>query len=235
MNLAPPSTSEKSKKTRRLSEELLELSQDSKEEDVNLQEVLHRFEGRVYTLFLVLLSLPFCQPVGFPGMSTPFGLVIALLGLRFALRQKPWLPAFALKTRIPSKFLPAVLKLGARALSWLEKLLHPRLTWVFDLAPTQFLCGMVIFICGALLLLPLPVPFSNLLPALTVILIAASVAERDGVMLGAGIVCFLLTLFFFGAIFWGGTEVVQWIETHFRGIFEPKESPPQLPHLLPGL
>jgi hypothetical protein len=221
------------KTPRRLSEELRDLSENSKEGDIDMREVLSRFEGRVYTLFLVLLSLPFCQPIGLPGLSTPFGVVIALLGLRFALRQKPWLPEIILRTPIPSKFLPTVLNLGAKALSWLEKFLHPRLTWVFDLKPTQFISGMMIFICGALLLLPLPIPFSNLLPALTVILVASSISERDGYMLCAGLISFLITILFFAALVWGGAEVIQWLEYHFDGFFEPKETMPDLPALLP--
>lgn len=205
----------------RLSAQLLDLSDSLKSDDLSLDELMARFHGRVYTLLLVLLSLPFCQPIALPGLSIPFGVVIALLGLRFAFRQKPWLPQKLLATRIPSRFLPAVLRGSARFLRGLERFLHPRMTFLFEYRLTQFLAGLTIFICGLLLLLPLPIPFSNLLPAFAVVLVAASVAERDGVTLAMGAVVFLITLAFFFAIFLGGAEAIRWLEGHFGNYFNP--------------
>lgn len=182
-----------------------------------------RLEGRVYTLLLVLLSLPFCQPISLPGLSTPFGVIIALLGIRFAFRQKPWLPRKLLHIRIPARVLPAVMRGAAKLLGWLERFLHPRGVRLFDYRITQLGAGLVIAACGLLLLLPLPIPFSNLLPALTVVFLAASFTERDAVMLALGGVAFTLTLAFFALIFFGGVEFLQWLEGHFDGIFDPAE------------
>lgn len=208
---------------RRLSAELLDISQDLAHKHISLRDLMDRLEGRVYTLLLVLLTLPFCQPVALPGLSTPFGVVIALLGMRFAVRQKPWLPRRLLDTPIPPKFLPSVLRAGGKFLGYLERILHPRGVWIFEYRATQFLSGSIIFICGLLLLLPLPIPFSNLLPALAVILVAVAMSERDGVVLVVGGCVFLMTLGFFVGIFFGGTAVIGWVNEHFRGIFEPKD------------
>lgn len=196
--------------------------------DFTFGEFVDRLQGRVYTMLLVLLPLPFCQPIALPGLSTPFGVIITLLGLRFAFRQKPWLPRSLLRVQIPSKFLPAVLRGSAKLLRWIERFLHPRMTWLFDFPATQALAGCVICSCGLLLLLPLPVPFSNLFPALTVVLLAASVSERDGAMFFAGITCFALTIAFFALIFLGGVEVLEWIKGHFHGFFDPVDETPGL-------
>ena len=180
---------------------------------------MDRLHGRVYTLLLVLLSLPFCQPITLPGLSTPFGVVITLLGLRFAVRKHPWLPKRLLNTCIPNRLLHRMLEGSARILKTLEKLLHPRLPWLFGHPVKQFLSGAAICICGVLLILPLPVPFSNLLPALTVLLIAAAMSERDGAMLLAGGGVFVVTLAFFAAIFLGGAGLAAWLHQHFSGWF----------------
>jgi hypothetical protein len=220
---APPS--------KRLSVELLELAEAYEDLEVSLHDLMEHLAGRVYTLMLVLLSLPFCQPIGIPGLSTPFGAVIALLGLRFALQQKPWLPRLLTGTKIPRKFLPPVLRVGSKILRAMEKVMHPRISWFFVPGLTQFATGAVIFVCGSLLLLPLPIPFSNLLPALTILLLAASYSERDGIMLIAGAACFVLTLVFFGVLLFGSAEALIWLKIHFNGIFDPKEAF----HNLPGL
>lgn len=196
---------------KRLSVELLELSESVRDADLTLGDLMRQLEGRVYTLFLVLLSLPFCQPVMLPGLSSPFGVVIALLGLRFALRKQPWLPKRLLATRLTAKFLPAVMRGGARFLGTMEKLLHPRLIWIFDYYIAHIFAGIAIFVCGVFLLLPLPVPLSNLFPALAVVLTAAAFSERDGYCLIAAAAVFAVTLAFFGTLAWGGVGAVSWI------------------------
>ena len=196
---------------RRLSVELQILSDSAEHSDLTMGDLVDRLEGRVYTLLLVILALPFCQPIMLPGLSTPFGMIIALLGLRFALRQHPWLPQRLLKTHLSGKYLPKILHGSARVLGGIEKLLHPRLLFLFDYRLTQFLAGMAVFFSGLMLLLPLPIPFSNMLPSLTVVLVASSFSERDGATLGAGLILFLISLGFIGAIFFGGSEAITWI------------------------
>jgi hypothetical protein len=196
---------------KRLSVELLELSESVHDADITLGNLMDQLEGRVYTMLLVLLSLPFCQPVLLPGLSTPFGVVIALLGLRFSMRKRAWLPRRLLATKLTAKFLPAVMRGSAKLLRAMEKLLHPRLTWLFEYRLTQFFTGSAIFICGLLLLLPLPIPLSNMIPALTVVLAAAAFSERDGYCLIAAGFLFVLTLLFFAALAWGGAEALHWV------------------------
>ena len=192
----------------RLSEQLRHLADREEHAELTLGGLMDELQGRVYTLLLVILALPMCQPVPLPGLSTPLGVAIALLGLRFALSQRPWMPRRLLATKLSGHFFPAAMRGGARVLGVLEKLLHPRLVGVFDLARMHFLAGAVICFCGLLLLLPLPIPGTNTLPALTVVLTAAAFSERDGYcLIGAGIM-FLLTLAFFGALVWGSAEII---------------------------
>ena len=93
----------------------------------------------------------------------------------------------------------------------LEKLLKPRLFYPEYPAAFQRTSGAIILVCGLLLLLPLPVPFSNAFPALTIILLAAAGLERDGAVFIVGCVQFVLCLAFFGALILGGSEVWQWL------------------------
>lgn len=221
MTLIPDPTIRTSE--RRLSLDLSILAEELGHSEVRLLDVVNRFEGRVYTLLLVLLSLPFCQPIALPGISAPFGLIISLLGLRFALRKKPWIPEFILNLKIKPGFFTLVLKIGSSMLHRIEKLLHPRWDILFRTSLTQILAGIAIFISGFLLLLPIPVvPFTNTLPALAVILIAAAMAERDGLTLILGLITFLLTVAFFILLFWGGVEFTNWLLDWVREYFEIK-------------
>jgi len=193
----------------RLSAQLRQLADRKEHDELTLGGLMDELQGRVYTLLLLVLALPMCQPVPLPGFSTPFGVAIALLGLRFALSQRPWMPKRLLATKLSGNFFPAVMRGGARVLGVFEKLLHPRMTGVFEFGQMRFLAGAVVCFCGLLLLLPLPIPGTNMLPALTVILTAAAFSERDGYCLIAAGVAFLLTLAFFGALVWGGAEIIS--------------------------
>lgn len=198
----------------RLSAQLLQLADSEEHAELTLGGLMDQLQGRIYTLLLVILALPMCQPVPLPGLSTPLGVAIALLGLRFALSQTPWMPQRILATKLTGNFFPAVMRGGARVLGLFEKLLHPRQVRVFERGHMRFLAGAVICVCGLLLLLPLPIPGTNMLPALTVVLTAAAFSERDGYCLIAAGLTFLLTLAFFGALVWGSAEIISHFAPH---------------------
>ena len=98
-----------------------------------------------------------------------------------------------------------ILERRSRVLRWLEVLLRPRLGFLHDQVLFRRVSGAFIMVSGLLLLLPVPVPFTNTLPALTVILLAAGAMERDGVFFLAGCGLFALTASYFGpaGVRWG--------------------------------
>jgi len=200
----------------RLSEEIDGLIKVFAERAVTLQEVLNVLHGRAYTLLLIFLALPFCTPIPLPGVSTPFGLVITIIGFRLALRQKPWLPQRLLDTQVPPRFFARLLGAARRLIRGLEFFLRPRWCFLLDAKLPHHAYGAIICVCGILLLLPLPIPLSNGLPALTIVLIACSILERDGYFLVAGLIMFAFTLCFFGVLYWGGAELVSWLRAQLE-------------------
>lgn len=194
----------------RLSEELARLIELFAERSVTLREVMEVLRGRAYTLLLILLALPFCTPIPLPGVSTPFGLVIALIGFRLSLLQRPWLPARLLDTALPPRFFAKLLAVGRRIIRALEWGLRPRCAFLVDQGILRRLYGGLILVSGLLLLLPLPIPFTNFFPALVVVLTAAALLERDGYCAVAALVVFVVTLAFYAALVWGGAEGVNW-------------------------
>ncbi len=194
---------------RTLSSQLARLAAGFKDRPVRLGELTDVLQLRGYNALLLFLAFPFVTPIPLPGVSTAFGLVIALLGMRMVLGQNPWLPERVTSRILPARFLPKLLLAASRAFGRLEKLLKPRLFYPEYPAAFQRASGVIIVICGSLLLLPLPVPFSNAFPAFTIILLAAAGLERDGAVFIAGCVQFIFCLGFFAALCLGGSEVWQ--------------------------
>jgi hypothetical protein len=182
---------------RKLSEEFALILREFEVETVTLREVLGLLHGRGYVLLVMLLALPFCQPLPLPGLSTPLGLIIAIIGTRLTLGQKPWLPARLLDTRLPPALFAKVFAFTQKIVSWFERLLRPRLLWVTATPRLQQLHAAPIVFCAFLLLLPLPLPFSNLLPAWGVLLIAGGLLERDGKFILGGYVVTVASAVYF--------------------------------------
>lgn len=171
---------------KKLSEEITALRDCFAEGPLTLGEVVTVLQGRAWTLVLILLALPFITPIPLPFLSTPFGLAIALISLRLALGQRPWLPARLMNRPLPPGFFGNVLKFSAKVLRFLEKFLRPRLSWITDTNVLVRLHAVLVLGAALVLLLPLPVPFTNAFPAWVILLIAGGLLERDGLAILAG-------------------------------------------------
>ena len=72
--------------------------------------------------FLVLiLSLPFMQPIPLPGLSIVLGILIALKGFGMFFKNKLWLPTFILNKSLESILNPSVLLKMKKTLLLIEK------------------------------------------------------------------------------------------------------------------
>ncbi|MBM3846094.1 MAG: exopolysaccharide biosynthesis protein, partial [Verrucomicrobia bacterium] len=191
----------------KFSRELQDLVQRFDNRPVCLADILQATQGRGYNLLLVLISLPFLSPIPLPGFSVPFGVAVAIIGARMALGQKPWLPERLLHRQLPARFLGKVLGAASRIVRFLEWFLRPRLNFLHEQWIYRRLAGALIALAGLCLLLPLPVPFSNALPAWTILLLAAAALERDGLCFLAGTIMFVVTAGFFTLIALGGAQV----------------------------
>lgn len=202
---------------RKLSEEFALILREFEVETVTLREVLGLLQGRGYVLLLMLLSLPFCTPIPLPGLSTPLGLIIAIIGLRLALGAKPWLPARLLDTRLPPETFKQVFAVTRKLVLGFERLLRPRLAWVTASPWRRQVHAVSIVICALYLLLPLPIPFSNVIPAWAILLVAGGLLERDGLFILLGHVSTVLATVFFGALAFFGVGVFEeawrWLTT----------------------
>jgi hypothetical protein len=204
---------------RKLSDEFAMILREFEVETVTLREVFVLLHGRGYVLLVMLLALPFCQPIPLPGLSTPLGLIIAIIGVRLALGHKPWLPNRLLDTRLPPKLFARVFEFTGKIVRWFERFLRPRMLQVTATAGLQQLHAVPMVICAALLLLPVPVPFSNVLPAWGVLLICGGLLERDGKFIIAGYVATLISLAYFAifgsAIFYAFEKAYHYLMNRF--------------------
>lgn len=221
-NAETPSTmdnGEKSSASRRptFSQELNRLAEGFSERPARICEILEATKGRGFNLLLVCISLPFVSPIPLPGLSIPFGLVATLIGARLAAGKKPWLPQRLLLKEIPPRFLSRLLRAASWVLRKLEVGLKPRLAFVHESLVFRRVAGTLVMFCGLFLILPLPLPFSNSLPAWTILLLAAGALERDGAAFLGGCFSFAVTVAYFGLLAFGGAHAIDGLKHAILG------------------
>jgi hypothetical protein len=149
---------------------------------------------------LTLIAIPFV------GVSTPFGLAIALLGAQLMLgRRQPWLPARARRRPLAMSMLDRVLRLLARRTRWLARMSRRR--WESVIHPRLIGLGVVLLALG--LALPLPIPGSNLIFLVPLFTYSLGILERDGVWVVLGHVGTLIDMALLIAL---GTQVIAIFE-----------------------
>ncbi len=183
-----------------LSAELHSLGQAFSDHAVTIGEVMTLLGARASALLIVILALPFCAPISIPGLSVPFGVMIAFLATRYALGLPPWLPRKLLATRLPPKFFGKLMANAGKLIGWIERRLRPRWLWLTPSPAITRLHTLVVIVSGLLLLLPLGgIPFTNTLPALAIVVVTLGVIERDGIAIIVAYVLLLATVVYFGA------------------------------------
>jgi hypothetical protein len=169
----------------RLSTELEILCARVKGKSLTSSELKQALKGRGPAMLLILLAVPFCFfPI--PGLSTPFGIAICFIGACLVSGREPWLPRFIMRRRLSPTRLTQLLTGAVKMARQLEKFVRPRLAFLHTGPGMVQLIGLAIVIAGLGLMLPLPIPFSNHLPAWAVVLLAIGMMEKDGlcVLLG---------------------------------------------------
>jgi hypothetical protein len=162
----------------------------SRKAHFNLGEVARQFEehgGLAQVLFI--LTLPVLLPLP-PGASMILALPLLLVAPQMVVgRKRLWLPSWladrTLERRAFAKLIHRILK----PLGRIEAMGHPRLSFLTGALGTR-LVGVVATVIA--LILVLPIPFANLLPALALGLFALGLARRDGLMVLAGYILFAM-------------------------------------------
>lgn len=183
-----------------IEEDILLLQEKGKNSSISIGEILNILSEKGQSLIILFLSLPFCQPLQIPGLSTPFGLAIAFIGLKMAFGKYVWLP----KAILAKSVTPNTLQKMTEKILWLLKKMrgwiHPRLAWLCYSPAAHIINGLLISILGILLALPLPTPFSNLMAAWSILFIGLGLLKDDGVFILIGYFASLFTLGYFTAM-----------------------------------
>lgn len=178
---------------RKLSVVLRDL-QDSPVESVSLNLLITSLGNRSFVPLLIVFALPNLF-FFVPGSSVITGPPLIFVAAQLVLgRQVVWLPEFLGKRSIEHQAFARILTRALPWIEWVERLVHPRY-WFLSRRAADLTVGLACLVMSVFMFLP--IPFGNTLPALSVIVIALSLSERDGLWLLGG---FTLSLASFAVV-----------------------------------
>jgi hypothetical protein len=154
---------------------------------VPLGTLLEGIGERGYLLGCVLLAIPLLFPIGIPGTSPAYALLVLSAGIAACANRAPWLPESVRRRCLARATCAALLNRAARLARRWQWLLRPRWLALTDAATVNRINGAVLILLALLFWAPLPlVPLANTLPAGAVLLLGLGMAERDGACVALG-------------------------------------------------
>jgi hypothetical protein len=153
------------------------------------QEVM----GSTGIAFTVLfLAIPALTPIPGPfGMV--FGTALALISLQITFgRRSLWLPAVVRNRRISPAMLDLIIPHSAAMIARVEKVMRAGGLKALTGPIVQSLLGIPIFLLAVVI--ALPIPFGNILPVLSLVVLAVALMERDGLITLIGLLLATATI-----------------------------------------
>ena len=167
-------------------------------------ELLHGFGERSFGVLLLILALVSLVP----GLSIVIGVVLAILSVQMLFaRRTPWLPRFIMARRISGERIARIARRLTPVLVRIERVVRPR--WAIPYETTKRVVGGVVLLLAITLIAP--IPFSNYLPALVIILVALAYLEEDGLLLSLGLAAAIVSLAVTGAEIWATISAAKWL------------------------
>jgi hypothetical protein len=174
-------------------------------DNLTLGWLMSRLSNRSFGIVMLLLGLAAIAP----GVSVVAGLLLMLPAFQMMLgHATPFFPRRIATHRLPARQFAELVRRAVPVLRSLEKISHPRWRTAHDAAGR--VVGLVVLLLSATLVF-IPIPLSNIVPALTIVVISLAWLEGDGllllIVLLAGIFGTTVAL----AAVWGAVKGAEWI------------------------
>lgn len=199
------------KSAARLSDRLNAFAQGLSTERVDVSTILNVVGRRSAGGVLLVFSVPLMLPVPLPGIAVVFGVPLIVISTQLLLgRRRIWLPAWLARKSIARTEFITLVERARPILHRLELLVRPRVSWFADdwtIAPIGAICLLLAVI------ITLPVPFGHMLPGAAISILALGLLERDGLVVGLGLIVALLAL----GLLLVAANVAAWLYAHSGG------------------
>ena len=201
--------------------ELLEnLAKEHKRNKISIGEIKNALHERGFGILFLVFSLPLIVPLPVPtGMGTALSIPLVYFSFQFMMNvDSPWLPKWLLDKEFRISTFRRIIEKTVPYLKFVEKLLKRRVLSISNSRRAEIFIG--IFILLLQIPVALPFPLSNVLPAISIVIISLGMLEKDGLMILIGLIAGLfawIVLFFIAyAVYAGANEAMKYVPEDYR-------------------
>jgi len=149
-----------------------------------IEDIMEAMNAGGFGLVLMFFSLPILIPLP-PPFPSLISIPLVIFSLQMAIGLKsPKLPKFISQRTIERSILASIVEKSSIHLNRVESLLKPRLTFL-STGVFERIIGFLIFIFSLLILLPMPL--SNFLPGIGILITSFGLIGKDGVVIIFGV------------------------------------------------
>lgn len=186
--------------------------------EATLGDLIHSVQHKGFGFLFVILNIVPVMPAS-SGIATPFGILTIILAIQIWLgREEPWFPPKMLAKPVGiglRKFLTKT----AGTLQKLERRLKPRMSFMYRPAIFRFGMAPLIVACGISVAIPLP--GTNSVAGLAILMIGLGMLEEDGLfgltgmlIAAIGLTLAVLSIYFFVTY---GPQGIDMLKNMIRG------------------
>lgn len=181
----------------------------SSSDRVSIADIVEAMEGVGFGLAMMIFAFGVIIP-----MPPPIPGIISIPLVIFSLQMiagcpSPKLPKRFNKISIKRKLLANLVQKSSRYIRFIEKFLRPRLIFMTSQVAERII-GVFIFIFALFVLLPMPL--SNFIPGLGVLVISFGLLGKDGLVVIAGVFIGLIGVFISLVVIFLGFEALYFIK-----------------------
>ncbi len=146
---------------------------------ITFGELADELRGDALMIISLMCILPFMQPIPIPGISSVLGLIIVLQAIALITTGKPLLTEKLKRVEIDPRKFEIIYKAAKRFSAITNKLATYPLPSIVLSRPNKIITGIWLILMSGFLALPLPIPFSNFIPAIAIFFLCLGILEED--------------------------------------------------------
>jgi hypothetical protein len=170
---------------------------DTDDDYLTIHEIMQLLHERGFGIMIILFSLPNLFPGFVPPIPTLFAIPICIFSVQMIMRMDaPYLPHFISKRKLKRSSLQNAINKSLPYMTKVETVIRPRVEYMTTETVQRYL-GILALIFA--LTVALPIPMTNFMPSVALLIMGIGLVSRDGlaVIIGSVIGILWIILLFF--------------------------------------
>lgn len=199
--MASPATAhqDNEQKSEKLSDLLFQIVRTGDSARISIADLLVALEHRAIGALLFIFAAPNALPMP-PGTSSILGAPLIFLTLQLMIGRKAWLPRIIRDRSLTRSEMTSVVEKLGPWLAKAEALFRPRFE-IFARGWAENVVGFLSLVLAIVLVLP--IPLGNMLPAFAISIMSLGLLARDGLWTLIGFITGVVSLFIVSGVVYG--------------------------------